>query len=64
MPKLSNDAVATVLADIANAMMSHDVNGHTAHIVIDIALIVTDFVEKQTDNFQELYQSKLNFVEE
>mgnify|MGYP006921279443 CR=1 FL=1 len=64
MPKLRNEDVAQVLADVANAMMGRELNVHNVGTNLDVALVVTDFVEQQSDKFQDLYQSKLNFVEE
>lgn len=62
MPPLRNADVAPLLAAIANRIQASELTVDNAHLRIDVAFLITDFVEKQGDRFIDLYQDNLDFI--
>ena len=56
MPRMSNEAVAEVLSDIAVACQNGVVEGTpTVALAMKISGIVTSFMEGQSDNMGDVY---------
>lgn len=58
---MSNEDIATVLSDIANACNDETANTTCAQLRLKIALIITDWLDDRGDNLAELYNKKLIF---